>query len=128
MSTPEGIVNEFITRITGNDVDAALELVAPDVEYDNVPMGKNIGPEAMKAFLGGMSTGVDEIEFLIHHQVTQGNVVMNARSDRFRIGGTWLDLPVAGVFEVNDDGLIALWRDYFDMATFTDQLTAILGG
>ena len=126
--TPEEIVDAFIARVVAKDLDGACELVSDDVEYDNVPMGKNIGPEAMKAFLGGMSTGVDEIEFLIHHQVTQGNVVMNARSDRFRIGGTWLDLPVAGVFEVNDDGLITLWRDYFDMATFTDQLTAILGG
>ena len=75
-----------------------------------------------------MGTGVDEIEFIVHHQVAQGNVVMNARNDRFRIGEKWLDLPVAGVFEIDDNGLIKLWRDYFDMATYTDQLTAILGG
>lgn len=128
MLTPEEAVDEFIRRITSNDVDAAIELVTDDVEYDNVPMGKNIGPEAMKAFLAGMGSGVEEIEFVIHHQVAQGNVVMNARSDRFRIGGQWLDLPVAGVFEVDDEGRIKLWRDYFDVATFTDQLTAILGG
>jgi limonene-1,2-epoxide hydrolase len=35
---------------------------------------------------------------------------------------------VAGIFEVGDDGLITLWRDYFDMATFTDQLNAIVTG
>ena len=128
MLTPEEAVDEFIRRITSNDVDAAIELVTDVVEYDNVPMGKNIGPEAMKAFLAGMGSGVEEIEFVIHHQVAQGNVVMNARSDRFRIGGQWLDLPVAGVFEVDDEGRIKLWRDYFDVATFTDQLTAILGG
>lgn len=128
MLTPEEVVDEFIRRFTSNDVDAALELVADDVEYDNVPIGKNFGPAAMKEFLSGMGTGVDEVEFVIHHQVVQGNIVMNARSDRFRIGDQWLDLPVAGVFEVNDEGRIKLWRDYFDMATFTDQLTAILGG
>jgi limonene-1,2-epoxide hydrolase len=30
--------------------------------------------------------------------------------------------------EVDHQGLITLWRDYFDMATLTDQLAAILGG
>jgi len=128
MSSPEEVVDEFIRRITSNDVESALELVSADVEYDNVPVGKNIGPAAMAEFLAGMATGVDEIEFVVHHQVARGNVVMNARSDRFRIGDQWLDLPVAGVFEVNDEGLVTLWRDYFDMASFTDQLTAILGG
>jgi limonene-1,2-epoxide hydrolase len=128
MSSPEEVVDEFIRRITSNDVPAALELVAPDVEYDNVPMGKNIGPDAMAEFLSGMASGVAEIEFVIHRQVAVGSTVMNERSDRFRIGDRWIDLPVAGIFEVGEDGLITLWRDYFDMATFTDQLNAILAG
>jgi limonene-1,2-epoxide hydrolase len=50
---------------------------------------------------------------------------MNERSDRFRIGEAWIDLPVAGVFEVGEDGRISLWRDYFDMKMFTDQMAAI---
>ena len=125
MSSPEEVVDEFIRRITSNEVPSALELVAPDVEYDNVPMGKNIGPDAMAEFLGGMANGVSEIEFVIHRQVVVGNTVMNERSDRFLIGETWLDLPVAGVFEVGDDGRITLWRDYFDMATYTNQLATL---
>ncbi len=126
--SPEEVVNEFIRRITSNELESALELVAADVEYDNVPIGKNIGPDGMREFLGQMSTGVSEIEFVIHRQVAAGNTVLNERSDRFLIGEKWLDLPVAGVFVVGDDGLITLWRDYFDMATFTNQLTEILGG
>lgn len=120
------VVDEFIRRVTSDDLDGALELVTAEVEYDNVPLGKNLGPEAMRTFLAAMTTGIDEVEFVIHRQVSAGNTVLNERSDRFRLGETWIDLPVAGVFEVNDDGLITLWRDYFDMATFTDQLTAAL--
>ena len=37
-------------------------------------------------------------------------------------------MPVAGFFEVNDDGLITLWRDYFDLATYTDQMAQLTGG
>ena len=36
-----------------------------------------------------------------------------------------LELPVAGVFEVNEQDQISLWRDYFDMATYARQLQAL---
>jgi limonene-1,2-epoxide hydrolase len=31
---------------------------------------------------------------------------------------------VCGVFEIRD-GRIAVWRDYFDLATFTNQMAAL---
>jgi limonene-1,2-epoxide hydrolase len=33
-----------------------------------------------------------------------------------------ISLPVTGVFEI-EDGKIAAWRDYFDMATITSQFS-----
>jgi limonene-1,2-epoxide hydrolase len=36
-------------------------------------------------------------------------------------------MPVAGFFEVTDDGQISLWRDYFDLPTYTTQLAALRG-
>jgi limonene-1,2-epoxide hydrolase len=59
--------------------------------------------------------------------MSAGNVVVNERLDRFRIGEGWLELPVAGFFEVTDDGRISVWRDYFDMATYTNRLAALTG-
>ena len=126
--TPEQIVDEFIRRVVAIDLDGACELVGEDLEYDNVPMGKNHGPGELKAFLGMMVGGVAEVQFVIHRQIASANTVMNERTDRFRIGDQWIELPVAGVFEVDDDGKIVLWRDYFDMATFTDQMTKISAG
>jgi limonene-1,2-epoxide hydrolase len=52
--------------------------------------------------------------------VASGDVVMNERVDRFLIRGTWLEIPLMGVFVLRD-GLIAEWRDYFDLADFTRQ-------
>lgn len=125
--TPEETVNRFIELVTGGNLDAACELVTDDIEYDNVPMGKNIGPDAMKAFLGAMEGNLDETEWVVHRQVAAGNLVMNERTDRFRVGEVWMELPVAGVFELTDDGRISLWRDYFDMPTMMEQM-AKLGG
>jgi limonene-1,2-epoxide hydrolase len=122
--TPEEIVDEFIARILRMDLDAACELVSDDCEYDNVPLGKQYGPAGIKGLLGPMVEGLDEVEFVVHRQVAAGNVVMNERNDRFRRGDQWLDLPVVGVFELDDAGRIRLWRDYFDAASFTEQLAA----
>lgn len=124
--TPEETVDEFIRRIVGKDIDGGCALLSDDVEYDNVPMGKNIGPAAVKAFLDPMVGGVDEVQFVTHRQTATGSIVMNERTDRFRLGDKWIDLPVAGVFEVDADGKISLWRDYFDMQTFNDQMAAAL--
>jgi limonene-1,2-epoxide hydrolase len=125
-ATPEAVVDEFIAKVTSDDLDGAMELLADDVEYDNVPMGKNHGRDATRTFLEQMA-GLDEIEFVILNQTATGNVVMNERVDRFRLGEKWMDLPVAGVFVVNDDGLITLWRDYFDLATMTNQMAELAG-
>ena len=124
--TPIETVRLFLDRICAKDLDGACELVAADLEYDNVPMGKNIGPEGLKAFLGPMVTGLDEVQFVTHRQTATGNTVMNERTDRFRVGDKWMDLPVAGIFEVGDDGLIVLWRDYFDLETMNAQLTDMM--
>ena len=110
-------VNEFIRLIDAKDIEGAVALCADDVEYDNVPMGKNMGPAAVLEFLMPMVAGVDEVTFIVHRQTATGNVVMNERTDRFTKGGVSADIPVAGVFEVNDDGKITLWRDYFDMGS-----------
>jgi limonene-1,2-epoxide hydrolase len=124
--TAEEIVDEFIARILRMDLDAACELVADDVEYDNVPMGKVFGPDGIKGVLGQMVGSLDAVEWIIHRQVATDTLVLNERTDRFGMNGKWLDLPVAGVFEVRD-GKIVLWRDYFDMATFTNQLAELAG-
>lgn len=120
----EEIVNEFIARVVRMDLDAACELVSNDVEYDNVPMGKVFGPDGIKGVLAQMVGMLDEVDWVIHRQVAAGSLVLNERLDRFGKDGKWIELPVAGVFEVID-GRITLWRDYFDMTTFTDQLTAL---
>ncbi|MGB6057468.1 MAG: limonene-1,2-epoxide hydrolase family protein [Microthrixaceae bacterium] len=120
--TPEETVNEFISRVVSSDFDGAVELVSDDLVYDNVPIGVAHGPQELKDFLLAMMAGMDEVEFIVHRQCAGGNIVMNERTDRFLVGTEWIGLPVSGVFELNDDGKIGLWRDYFDAATFFEQM------
>lgn len=125
--TPLETVNEFMRRFCAKDLDGACELVTDDVEYDNVPMGKNFGPDGIKAIAGGMVDGFDTVEFIVHREAATGRIVLNERTDRFVRGGRTFDIPVAGVFEVADDGRIELWRDYFDMGPVKTMMAALAG-
>jgi limonene-1,2-epoxide hydrolase len=123
------LVSSFITAIERGDLEHALTHLTDDCEYDNVPMGKVIGREAIRAILEPFLARYDRVEWIIHHQVASGNldhgVVMNERLDRFRTGNTWHEIPIAGLFLVRH-GQISLWRDYFDRDTLL-QLFADAG-
>ena len=118
-------VNEFMRRFCEKDLDGACELVTDDVEYDNVPIGTNIGPEGIRAVAASLLDGFDSIEFTVHRSAADGAVVMNERTDRFIVGDRSWDVPVAGVFELTDDGRIRLWRDFFDMGVVNEMLGAL---
>lgn len=119
--TPDELVRTFIKHIEAKNLDAACALMTDDCEYDNVPMSKVFGTEAVKQVLGPFVAGCGEIDWVIVRQSASGNmdsgVVLNERVDRFMMNGRWVELPLAGVFEVKN-GKIALWRDYFDLGTF----------
>jgi limonene-1,2-epoxide hydrolase len=121
-SDAEAVVNEFIAAIGDKDIDRALEVVADDCYYDNVPIGDMTGKDAMRDFLAPMVRFDGPVEFQILRQTASGNVVMNERIDKLPTkSGRQIELPVAGVFEVND-GLITFWRDYFDNGMFMKQI------
>jgi limonene-1,2-epoxide hydrolase len=121
-ATPaEEVVNDFIAAVGRKDQDGAMNLVADDCYYDNVPIGDMTGKEKMLEFLGPMFSSKGPLTFEVHRQAASGNVVFNERTDSFVIKGKEVSLPVTGVFEVND-GKISFWRDYFDNGMFMKAL------
>jgi limonene-1,2-epoxide hydrolase len=119
----EGIVGQFISAIERGDVEGAIALMADDAEYDNVPMSKAIGHEQIRGILAMFVSPDSPAEFKVVRQTTTGNVVMNERIDRFQFGDKSVELPVAGIWEVDPTtSKITLWRDYFDMGQLNTQL------
>ncbi len=127
-ASPASVVSAFIATVESFDLEGALAFLADDVEYDNVPMGKMHGIDQVRAGLGPFVGRFDEIDWPVSRMSSSGTVeegtVFTERVDRFRAGDTWLELPVCGVFEVRD-GRITLWRDYFDLATFTNAVSSL---
>lgn len=125
MSSPGEVVSAFIAAIEAKDLDAAMALLADDVSYENVPMSPISGKATVRAVMDGFLGSATEVEWVVSRQMESGNAVANERVDRFQIGSGWLELPVAGFFEVTPAGLISLWRDYFDLASYTNQMAAL---
>lgn len=128
MRSPTDVVHELIAAVEAKDVDAALELLADEVSYENMPMDPIVGKETIGAVLGSFLEPASSVEWRVLREFAVGRVVVNERLDRFQIGDGWLELPIAGFFEVTDDGRIGLWRDYFDMSSYVTQLTALTAG
>ncbi len=126
--TPQEVVHAFIAAIEAKDLDVALPLLAEHVSYENMPMDPILGRDATAAVLRSYLDAASSVEWRTLREIAVGNVVINERLDRFQIGDGWLELPVAGVWEVGDDGRISLWRDYFDMGSYVTQLATLTGG
>jgi limonene-1,2-epoxide hydrolase len=119
--SPLTVVQTFIQAVERCDFDSACALLSEDCEYDNVPMGKVFGPAGVRSSLEPFMTPCTEIEWVVVREAETGPFVFNERVDRFKMPHGWLEIPVTGVWEVLD-GKISLWRDYFDLATFRNQM------
>jgi limonene-1,2-epoxide hydrolase len=117
---PSAVVNSFIAALERRDLDAAMALLHPDCEYDNVPIGPVQGRTAIRSILEPIVARSDEVCWPVARSAAAGHVVFNERLDRFRSGDRWVEIAVAGVWEVHE-GLITLWRDYFDLETYRRQ-------
>ena len=123
MPNNSDITRSFVDAWASKDIDTIMEFFTEDAVYINIPMDPpNRGKTDIRNFIEGFIGMATEIEFVIHHQLEgPDGVVMNERTDRFKMDGKWVELPVMGAFVLRDGG-IAEWRDYFDMNQFQSQL------
>ena len=126
MSTtdPASVVAAFIAAVERKDIAAAVVLLSDDISYENMPIDPVRGRDNVRLVLEGFLAPTTRVDWRIVSEIVVGDTVVNERVDRFEINGGWLELPVAGFFRVSN-GLITLWRDYFDMGTYINQLTEL---
>ncbi|HQN47406.1 MAG TPA: limonene-1,2-epoxide hydrolase family protein, partial [Rugosibacter sp.] len=88
----------------------------------NLPWAPLQGHQAIGDFLAPLWPALDSLVFEILNIAANGHVVFTERVDRFRFkNGGKLDLPVNGVFELTEEGKIAHWREYWDLADWIRQ-------
>ncbi|HLI79198.1 MAG TPA: limonene-1,2-epoxide hydrolase family protein [Candidatus Binataceae bacterium] len=117
----EKIVADFCKAFERKNIDEIMAYFAEDAVYHNMPMEPAKGRDAIRATINSFLPGSNRIEFKILHTASNGSIVFNERIDMFDIGEKRVEVPVAGMFEVRG-GKITLWRDYFDLPTYTKQI------
>jgi len=118
MTEPEmlALVAKCLNLYGSKQYDAGGAFIAPDCEYENVPMGKVTGPAGVRKVIEPFFAPTLENEFIFRTSLVQGDLLAIERLDRHRLATGWVELPVMGLFRIQH-GLIYLWRDYFDLPT-----------
>jgi len=112
----------FIAAWEARDVEAMLARMTPDARYENVGMPVMVGHDAIRAFAAPFLAGAKAVRWKVHHIAeTPSGAVLTERTDVFELPDRTLSIPVMGVFEF-EGGLIANWRDYFDLPGFLRQM------
>ena len=113
-AAPAEIVVDFLRALERDDLDAALELVADDLEYINVTLPTVHGRRGLeRAFRPLARSARTGFRVYFHHVATDGDVVLTDRTDELIFGRLHARFWVYGRFEVRD-GKITVWRDAFD--------------
>ena len=120
------IAQTFFDHWSANRIDEAIAMLAEDVLYDNVPFPDISGRENVRKFHRDFGIGnTFTVDWKVVQIAAAGNVVLNERIDIFlHENGGRITLPVMGTVTV-ENGMITVWRDYFDPADFDRQLNAI---
>ena len=117
------IVEEFWAAFGRHDLEGALGYLTDDCEHDDKPVGVNRGKDAIRDFFAPQMESMVSFRAELGETLVVGNVVMNERVDFVELkGGRKAALPVMGSFYIQD-GKIAIWRDYYDMASFKKQIS-----
>ncbi len=119
MHENERTIREFIEAWSHLEPAQLASYFAEDGVYHNMPTGPVAGRENVEKLIRGFIASWTETHWDLVNIACSGDVVFAERIDHTRAGDRSVDLPCTGVFEL-ESGKIKVWRDYFDMATYTD--------
>ena len=116
------LVRRFCAAWATLDIPKIMDFFTDDAVYHNMPIQPIQGKDAIKSVIEQVVAPFERTDWEITHIVASGDVVLTERVDRFIGPEKTVELPVMGIFEIRE-GKIAAWRDYFDLAAWTGQMT-----
>jgi limonene-1,2-epoxide hydrolase len=124
-SGPADVVRRFLLLLEDGHIEAATELLAEDVRYQNASLptirGRERTRRALTTTFGRPSAG---FEVYFHAISADGPTVLTERTDVLIFGPVRIQIWVCGRFDV-EDGEIVHWKDYFDWG---DTIVATIRG
>ena len=120
----ETVVRNYLAAWKRSDLDELVSFISDDAVFTDGPRGVHHGIDAIRAELETMVKVVPSTSVDIKKLVASGGTVMVERVDNFKLGGKPFDLEVAAVFDVDDNGRIKRWRDYYDLKSLEDRIAS----
>ena len=100
------------------------DFFANDAVMQMMPRDPIAGRDAIAEELANQAAWASDFDLRVLAMASTGNTVLAERLDRFVMGGKTIDVPVVGVFELDDAGKLTAWRDYFDWGRMMEQVEA----
>jgi limonene-1,2-epoxide hydrolase len=122
-NAPETAVRTVLRSRESLSEDALAEILdcfTEDAVWHNMPVGPAVGKSAIAAMLRAAVPAPESLQIEIKNIDTHGTTVFVERVDTHLGSGRKIVIPCCGVFETRG-GRISVWRDYFDLRTWTKQ-------
>ena len=120
-SAAKQVVVDFCAAWSALDFDRIETMLADDLVYHNIPLEPILGRASANAYFRNLAPSLSWCRWELISIAAEGSTVLTERVDHFHRDGRAVALQVMGVFEI-ERGLIARWRDYFDLASYRNQL------
>jgi limonene-1,2-epoxide hydrolase len=120
----ESVIRKFLASFPVSDVDEVIGFFSHDAVYIDGPRGVHSGIDAIRAELQSQLVMVPNTTVDVKSLAASGGSVLTERVDNCEIGGKTVGFECVGVFDVDSEGRITRWRDYYDFPTFVEQMTA----
>lgn len=114
-------IRDFIAAWSRLDPHELADYFTEDGAYHNMPIQPVVGKDNVKLFIENFIANWTETDWEVVNIVEDSGIVYCERVDRTKSTQGNVDLPCFGVFEMKN-GKIRVWRDYFDLGTYTRAL------
>lgn len=117
------LVRRFCSDWPGLPPDEIGAFFTPDCAYYQLSLGRPLrGPRAIAGAIEIFRARFEQIESEVRHAADVDGVVLCEREDRFWLpGGRIVGFKAMAKVELKD-GKIAVWHDYFDLASLKSQV------
>ena len=123
--TPESVVRRFFLAWENPSPDGLASFFSPDGVDVTVSGGVIQGVDAIRThYQELLGRGFTDFRVEIKRMVADGGTVMAERIDGFSFGGRRFQIEAVAVFEIDSDGRIQRFRDYYDRQSAADQVEA----
>ncbi|CDP84761.1 MULTISPECIES: limonene-1,2-epoxide hydrolase family protein [Mycolicibacterium] len=122
----ESVVRGFMAAWPRWDVDELADFMADGAAWVDGHNEPCVGIEVIKARLGTIGRLIPGPSAEVRNLLVCDGTVMVERIDVIRVKGVTFNVEVTGVFDVDADGRITRWRDYYDSRTLEERIGVLL--